>query len=47
MSSITVAQFATELKMPANVLLEQLRSAGVNLSSVDDKVTDTDKARLL
>jgi len=47
MSSITVAQFATELKMPANVLLEQLRSAGVDLNSVDDAVTDSDKAKLL
>ena len=47
MSSNTVAQFASELKMPANVLLEQLRSAGVELKSVDDNVTDTDKAKLL
>jgi translation initiation factor IF-2 len=47
MSSNTVAQFATELKMPANVLLEQLRSAGVDLKSVDDAVTDSDKAKLL
>ena len=47
MSSNTVAQFATELKMPANVLLEQLRSAGVDLKSVDDTVTDSDKAKLL
>ncbi len=47
MSSNTVAQFATELKMPANVLLEQLRGAGVDLKSVDDNVTDSDKARLL
>ena len=47
MSSNTVAQFATELKMPATVLLEQLRSAGVNLKSVDDAVTDSDKAKLL
>ncbi|GAB1579849.1 translation initiation factor IF-2 [Bordetella petrii] len=47
MSSNTVAQFATELKMPANVLLEQLRSAGVDLNSVDDAVTDSDKAKLL
>jgi len=47
MSSNTVAQFATELKMPANVLLEQLRAAGVDLKSVDDSVTDSDKARLL
>ena len=47
MSSNTVAQFAIELKMPANVLLEQLRAAGVELKSVEDKVTDSDKARLL
>jgi len=47
MSSNTVAQFAIELKMPANVLLEQLREAGVSLKSVDDVVTDGDKAKLL
>ena len=47
MSSNTVAQFAIELKMPANVLLEQLRAAGVDLNSVEDTVTDGDKARLL
>jgi translation initiation factor IF-2 len=47
MPSNTVAQFAIELKMPANVLLDQLRSAGVELKSVDDAVTDTDKAKLL
>jgi translation initiation factor IF-2 len=47
MSSNTVAQFAIELKMPSNVLLEQLRVAGVELNSVEDNVTDSDKARLL
>ncbi|MFW7339981.1 translation initiation factor IF-2 [Pollutimonas sp. H1-120] len=47
MPSNTVAQFAVELKMPANVLLEQLRSAGVELKSVDEAVTDADKAKLL
>jgi translation initiation factor IF-2 len=47
MPSNTVAQFAVELKMPANVLLDQLRSAGVELKSVDDAVTDADKAKLL
>jgi translation initiation factor IF-2 len=29
MASNNVAQFATELKMPADLLLTQLRSAGV------------------
>ena len=47
MPSNTVAQFAVELKMPANVLLEQLRAAGVDIRSVDDPVTDADKAKLL
>jgi translation initiation factor IF-2 len=47
MSSITVAQFANELKMPAEVLLEQLRAAGVSVASADDAVSDADKAQLL
>ena len=47
MSSNTVAQFANELKLPANVLLEQLRAAGVSIKSVDDTVTESDKAQLL
>jgi translation initiation factor IF-2 len=47
MSSNTVAQFATELKLPANVLLDQLRAAGVSIKSVDDAVTESDKAQLL
>ena len=47
MSSNTVAQFAEELKMPAKVLLEQLREAGVEIRSADDRVTDADKAKLL
>lgn len=47
MTSTTVAQFAAELKMPAAVLLEQLRSAGVTLSSVDDPITEADKSKLL
>lgn len=47
MSSITVAQFANELKMPAEVLLEQLRAAGVAVSSIEDAVSDADKEQLL
>ncbi|CAM4184727.1 translation initiation factor IF-2 [Kerstersia similis] len=45
MSSNTVAQFASELKISATVLLEQFRGAGVDLKSVDDTVTDSDKAK--
>ena len=47
MSSTTVAQFASELKMPAEVLLEQLRAAGVQVGSVDDAVSEAGKAQLL
>jgi len=47
MSSITVAQFANELKMPADVLLEQLRGAGVSVGAASDELSDADKAKLL
>lgn len=47
MPSNTVAQFAQELKMPADALLEQLQTAGVKLKSVNDPITDSDKAKLL
>jgi len=47
MSSITVAQFANELKMPVELLLEQLRAAGVAVNATDDAVSEADKAKLL
>ena len=47
MASSNVAQFAVELKMPEQVLLEQLRTAGVEKKSVDDPLTAEDKAKLL
>ncbi|AFZ82643.1 translation initiation factor IF-2 [Candidatus Kinetoplastidibacterium crithidiae] len=47
MSIITVAQFAVELNMSADVLLDQLRSAGASVSSVKDFVTNSDKIKLL
>ncbi|MDE2287736.1 MAG: translation initiation factor IF-2 [Burkholderiales bacterium] len=47
MASINVAQFAAELKMPAGVLLEQLKAAGVDKRSADDSLTEADKAQLL
>jgi translation initiation factor IF-2 len=43
----SVAQFATELRMPPAVLLEQLRAAGVDKRAPDDSLTESDKARLL
>ncbi|MDX5446327.1 MAG: translation initiation factor IF-2 associated domain-containing protein, partial [Zoogloeaceae bacterium] len=47
MDEMSVTQFAGELKMPANVLLEQLQKAGVAKGGVDDLLTEHDKARLL
>lgn len=47
MTSNTVTLFAAELKMPANVLLEQLRAAGLHKASVDDAISEVDKAQLL
>src|SRR3989449_10033436 len=47
MASNNVAQFATELKMPAELLLTQLRSAGVEKSSASDALSNEDKSKLL
>ena len=47
MASNNVAQFATELKMPADVLLKQLRDAGVDKRSAEDQLSKEDKDKLL
>ena len=47
MASNNVAQFATELKMPADLLLTQLRSAGVTKESTEDDLSKDDKDKLL
>src|SRR5258705_9103977 len=47
MAQTSVAQFATELKVPPSVLLEQLRAAGVDKRMAEDSLTDSDKSRLL
>ncbi len=47
MTSNTVSTFAAELKMPADVLLDQLKAAGVQKGSVDDELSAGDKERLL
>ncbi|MFO0100686.1 MAG: translation initiation factor IF-2, partial [Betaproteobacteria bacterium] len=47
MPSNTVAQFAVELKLAPQLLLQQLRAAGVVKSSEDDPLTEDDKSRLL
>jgi len=47
MSSMTVAEFANELKKSPDTLLEQLKSAGVAKAAASDKLTESDKQRLL
>ncbi len=47
MAMTSVAQFASELRMPPTVLLEQLRAAGVEKRAPDDSLTESDKSRLL
>src|SRR3954452_13795270 len=47
MSSITVAEFAAELKKSPDTLLEQLRSAGVAKSAPTDALSEADKQKLL
>jgi len=43
----SVAQFASELKVPPSVLLEQLRAAGVEKRVPEDALSEQDKSRLL
>jgi len=47
MAQTTVAQFASQLKLTDEVLIEQLKAAGVPKKSASDKLTEEDKARLL
>ncbi len=47
MAQTTIEQFATELKMPAGALIEQLAAAGVDTKKTGDELTEQDKTRLL
>ncbi len=47
MAQTTVAQFAAELGLPTALLLDQLKSAGVVKSALEDKLEETDKTALL
>jgi translation initiation factor IF-2 len=47
MAQTTVEQFASELKLPTALLLEQLTSAGVHKSSAEDQLSESDKTALL
>ena len=47
MAQTTIEQFATELKIPAGALLEQLGKAGVAGKKEGDKLSEVDKTKLL
>ncbi len=47
MAQTSVAQFASELKVPPSVLIEQLRAAGVDKRVPEDALSEQDKSRLL
>ena len=47
MAQTTIEQSATELKMQAGALLEQLAAAGVGTKKAGDNLTEQDKTRLL
>lgn len=47
MAQMNVAQFASELGVPAALLLEQLNAAGVTKSVAEDTLTEHDKTQLL
>jgi translation initiation factor IF-2 len=47
MAADNVEKFASELKLPVDTLLEQLRSAGVQKESAADTLTESDKESLL
>ena len=46
MASKTVNDFARELKLAPELLLEQLRAAGVAKRDVTDELSEADKSRL-
>jgi len=47
MAHTTIEKFATDLKMPSGILLEQLAKAGVAGKKEGDKLSEQDKTRLL
>ena len=47
MSQYTVEQFASELKLPVDLLLDQLKNAGVKKNTSSDELSEDDKAALL
>jgi len=47
MTTVTVREFAAEVKIPVEVLIDQLKQAGVAVDSESSKVSESDKRALL
>ncbi|WP_420426997.1 translation initiation factor IF-2 [Algiphilus sp.] len=47
MPSVTVRDFATEVKLPVDALLTQLQEAGIKVENADSTLSDADKTALL
>ncbi len=47
MSDVTVKQLASDVNIPEDVLLAQLKEAGVSKSTCDDPINESEKAILL
>ena len=47
MGKSNVEEFATELGLPVDLLLKQLKSSGVDKSSASDELKEEDKSALL
>ena len=47
MSTVTVRDFAAEVKIPVDLLLSQLQDAGVSASDEDSPLSEEDKRALL
>ena len=45
--SFTVEKFANELGLPVDLLLDQLKSAGVKIAKPEDLLSEDDKSSLL
>ena len=47
MSEILISKFAEEIGLPAELLLEKLKSAGIKKSGHSDSLSQKDKMKLL
>ncbi len=47
MSDVTVKQLASDVKIPQEILLAQLKEAGVSKSTANDLINESEKAKLL